>query len=235
MKHRYLLAAGVLAMGCASGQVAVEDAAPAGPAIVQPGDGYVMYTKQESFAAGGIVARSTGCALRSVPEYVCQNYPMILIEEWWESTDSLGIVDEYYGRMSTLDGTVLATAVQGEWTDVENGFSWSVNSREGRELVHDVGIAFGVIESRNFDGLVGTEGELGGRPSLVFSVADKYAGGPNTAFTPGESELQVAVATAGFEQFEVTWSKDVFAGALQASAAARLGTRGINFRARKPV
>jgi hypothetical protein len=39
---------------------------------------------------------------------------------------------------------------------------------------------------------------------------------------------------AGFQDFEITWRKDVFEGAPQASSAASFGTLGINFRARKP-
>jgi hypothetical protein len=40
---------------------------------------------------------------------------------------------------------------------------------------------------------------------------------------------------AGFVGFEITWQGDVFSGAPQHSSAASFGTRGINFRARKPV
>lgn len=40
---------------------------------------------------------------------------------------------------------------------------------------------------------------------------------------------------AGFVGFEITWRGDVFSGAPQASNAAKFGTVGINFRARKPV
>ncbi|HEX9036832.1 MAG TPA: hypothetical protein VF808_07555 [Ktedonobacterales bacterium] len=40
---------------------------------------------------------------------------------------------------------------------------------------------------------------------------------------------------AGFIDFEVTWSADVFDGAPQASSAAAYGTLGVNFRARKPL
>lgn len=40
---------------------------------------------------------------------------------------------------------------------------------------------------------------------------------------------------AGFVDFEITWRKDVFAGAPQEGSAANFGTKGINFRARKPV
>ena len=40
---------------------------------------------------------------------------------------------------------------------------------------------------------------------------------------------------AGFEGFEVTWSEDIFEGAKRPSAAvASFGTRGLNFRARRP-
>lgn len=41
------------------------------------------------------------------------------------------------------------------------------------------------------------------------------------------------VETAGFEGFEITWRADVFSGAPQANSAARFGTKGITFRARK--
>ena len=40
---------------------------------------------------------------------------------------------------------------------------------------------------------------------------------------------------AGFVDFEITWRADVFSGAPQASSAAKFGTLGINFRARKPA
>jgi hypothetical protein len=35
--------------------------------------------------------------------------------------------------------------------------------------------------------------------------------------------------------FEITWRAEVFAGAPQEGSAAKYGTVGINFRARKPV
>ena len=35
--------------------------------------------------------------------------------------------------------------------------------------------------------------------------------------------------------FEITWRKDVFDGAPQEGSAASFGTKGINFKARKPV
>jgi len=40
---------------------------------------------------------------------------------------------------------------------------------------------------------------------------------------------------AGFVDFEITWRADVFSGAPQASSAAKFGTLGINFRARKAL
>jgi len=50
-----------------------------------------------------------------------------------------------------------------------------------------------------------------------------------------ESELQAAVAAAGFEGFELTWRKNVFAGAARPSKEAQfLGTVGVNFKAFKP-
>jgi hypothetical protein len=43
----------------------------------------------------------------------------------------------------------------------------------------------------------------------------------------------MAVVAAGFVDFEITWRADVFSGAPQSSSAAKFGTLGINFRARK--
>jgi hypothetical protein len=41
---------------------------------------------------------------------------------------------------------------------------------------------------------------------------------------------------AGFEDFEITWSEDVFANAPRPSEdVANFGTRGVNFRAHKPA
>jgi hypothetical protein len=48
-----------------------------------------------------------------------------------------------------------------------------------------------------------------------------------------EAELHATVVAAGFAGFEITWRADVFGGAPQASSAAKFGTLGINFRARK--
>ena len=42
------------------------------------------------------------------------------------------------------------------------------------------------------------------------------------------------VEGAGFEGFEITWKAPVFEGAPQSSSAAKFGTVGINFNARKP-
>jgi hypothetical protein len=43
------------------------------------------------------------------------------------------------------------------------------------------------------------------------------------------------VIQAGFEDFEITWRKDVFSGAPQDSSAAAFGTLGNNYRARRPA
>jgi len=45
--------------------------------------------------------------------------------------------------------------------------------------------------------------------------------------------LRATVVAAGFAGFEITWRGDVFGGAPQASSAAKFGTLGITFRARK--
>ena len=45
----------------------------------------------------------------------------------------------------------------------------------------------------------------------------------------------MAVVAAGFVDFEITWRGDVYGGAPQSSSAAKYGTLGINFRARKAL
>ena len=50
-----------------------------------------------------------------------------------------------------------------------------------------------------------------------------------------ESALRATVVAAGFEEFEITWQKNVFEGASKPrKEVALFGTEGINFQARKP-
>lgn len=42
------------------------------------------------------------------------------------------------------------------------------------------------------------------------------------------------IEETGFEDFELTWREDVFSDAPQAGSAAKFGTMGITFRARRP-
>ena len=43
----------------------------------------------------------------------------------------------------------------------------------------------------------------------------------------------MTVVAAGFVDFEITWRGDVYTGAPQSSSAAKYGTLGVNFSARK--
>ena len=158
------------------------------------GEGHVMYTRLESFARSGIFVNDIAClsVFRYMPQVVCDGYPETVVEEWWESTSSSGIVQAYYGRISTPDGTLLATGIQGEWTDIASGETWSAGQKEGRELVRDVESAFTIIEQRYARVGIKVDSEYLGRPSVIFSVADEYIGRPNINFTDGESEFQVA-------------------------------------------
>ena len=45
--------------------------------------------------------------------------------------------------------------------------------------------------------------------------------------------MQSTIVAAGFVDFEITWRGDVYKDAPQSSSAAKFGTVGINFRARK--
>jgi len=46
--------------------------------------------------------------------------------------------------------------------------------------------------------------------------------------------LEDVVTEAGFEDFEITWRKDIYADAPQKTSAEKFGTLGVNFKARKP-
>jgi len=46
--------------------------------------------------------------------------------------------------------------------------------------------------------------------------------------------LEAVVIEAGFVDFEITWRKDIYADAPQKTSAAKFGTLGVNFKARKP-
>ena len=46
--------------------------------------------------------------------------------------------------------------------------------------------------------------------------------------------MEAVVIEAGFIDFEITWRKDIYFDAPQKSSAAKFGTLGVNFRARKP-
>ncbi len=43
----------------------------------------------------------------------------------------------------------------------------------------------------------------------------------------------MSIVAAGFVDFEITWRGDVYSGAPQSSSAAKYGTLGVNFSARK--
>ena len=45
----------------------------------------------------------------------------------------------------------------------------------------------------------------------------------------------MAVLAAGFVDFEITWRGDIYSGAVQSSSAARYGTLGVSFAARRAI
>jgi len=47
--------------------------------------------------------------------------------------------------------------------------------------------------------------------------------------------LDLLIGEVGFTDFEITWKKDIYAGAAQESSALAYGTLGITFRANKPT
>ncbi|MCH8299363.1 MAG: hypothetical protein IIC39_05210 [Candidatus Marinimicrobia bacterium] len=47
--------------------------------------------------------------------------------------------------------------------------------------------------------------------------------------------MEAVVTEAGFVDFEITWRKDIYADAPQKTSAAKFGTLGVNFKARKSL
>ncbi len=132
-------------------------------------DGHWMYIKLRVFPG----ARD----LSPIPppcydeQYVCdilQTYPEVTIEESWEATDPQGRTLSQFGRKSAEDGTVLATGFQGEWVDLATGQTWVSRFVPGIDLAGFVSGSYTKIDREFERGLEGVEGELLGRPSMVF-------------------------------------------------------------------
>ena len=136
--------------------------------------GHLMYTRIEIFNVGGASSLSCNPSSSSRPQVVCDGYPGRIVKEAWESTDASGMVNSFYGRESRLDGTVLATGIQGEWTHAESGETWSGSPMRGRDLLRGVENNFGQIEREYARGLDGVKSEYLGRPSLIFGGVFEY-------------------------------------------------------------
>lgn len=132
------------------------------------GEGYVMYVRLEAFNEGGVYnLLSCRGSLSSKPQVVCENYPERIVRELWEATNLSGITQVAYGRESNLDGTLLATASGGEWTDVASGETWIGSPMVDRDLfaiVEDLSIRIDRVYERNLSVI---DGEILGRPSVV--------------------------------------------------------------------
>lgn len=71
------------------------------------------------------------------------------------------------------------------------------------------------------------------KPGSRLQVGDILVQKRRASLVLSPAELEATVVAAGFVGFEITWRKDVFSGAPEASSAEKFGTLGITFRARK--
>lgn len=139
--------------------------------------GYVMYFRSQMFNSGGL--ESPACIVTSSLRSDCNTWPETVIRETWETMSSSGGVDQFYGRNTTLDGTVLATGINGEWTDSRSADIWTEGPLFGPELLQIVEALHTTIERVATASSAVIESVYLGRPSVV---------------VPGalESEYQVA-------------------------------------------
>jgi hypothetical protein len=139
------------------------------------GDGHVMYLKVESFNKSG--HQSQACLPAQVIGGDCTLWPEKLVIETWMTTNASGTVDIFYGRHRTPDGELLATGINGEWTDSATGDTWTAGPLTGPDLVGQVEGLSTVIENvtATFPDLV-TEGNYLGRPSIIVprSLENEY-------------------------------------------------------------
>ncbi len=142
-------------------------------------DGHVMYMRLEIFNSGGVYSFACSGQFASKPQVVCDTYPERIVRETWDSTDSAGIVRMTYGREYKTDGTLLATGIQYQWTDVASGETWGSSRSVERDLLSQVENMSETIKRVYDRNLTVTNGEILGRPSVIVPE--------------GEFEYQIAI------------------------------------------
>ncbi len=176
----------VIVVGCSSGKGTSEQVTPPGDSGI-PGapdlanldhdeteaeiirllrEGHSLYTRTRIFP--GVRHPRLPCLL--MVQIMCDTYPETFVDESWVSTDSAGLSEKSYARRSTVDGTVLATAVNGAWTDLASGEQWT-SGGTGSDMIEYVRQFFTKIDrelQRSPDGAEVIDGEILGRPSKVF-------------------------------------------------------------------
>lgn len=126
------------------------------------GDGHIMYTRMRIFP--GVRIPELPCLTAQV---VCDTYPDVTVFEAWETANPSGIRNGTFVRRSKEDGSVLATAIEGEWTDLATGERWGIPTEPGSDFFAFIRDSFTKIERERERGLEIVEGEILGRPSVV--------------------------------------------------------------------
>ena len=137
-------------------------------------EGYVMYFRIQMFASDGVL--SPACIFFTGLSSECNTWPDTVIHETWETATPSGDVDRFYGQYGTQDGTLIATGVNGDWTDSGSGGVWTAGPLLGTELVRQIESMSTTIERVTSTFPEAIEGNYLGRPSIIVprSLENEY-------------------------------------------------------------
>jgi hypothetical protein len=137
-------------------------------------EGYILYLRIQMFSSGGVL--SNACALRPDLREECNTWPDTVIRETWQTVTPSGQLDQYYGQNTTQDGTVLATGINGDWTDSGSGDTWTDDPLFGTDLLRVIENMSTTTEYITSTYPEVTEGNYLGRPSIIVprSLENEY-------------------------------------------------------------
>jgi len=128
-------------------------------------EGHVLYLRIQMFSFRGV--SSNACALLIDLKEECNTWPDTVIREIWQTITPSGQLGPHYEQNKTQDGTVLATMINGDWTDSGSGDTWTDNPLLGTDLLRLIGNMSTMRERTTSDFPEAIEGNYLGRPSII--------------------------------------------------------------------
>ncbi len=128
-------------------------------------EGYVLYLRIQMFSSRGV--SSNACTLRRDLREECNTWPDTVIREIWQTITPSGQLGQYYEQNKTQDGTVLATGINGDWTDSGSGDTWTDDPLFGTDLLRLIESMSTTIEYVTSTYSEVIEGNYLGRPSII--------------------------------------------------------------------